>query len=89
MYLLTLRRMLAWAFVAQVYYEFMLGANWRESSVDDISAHVALRSHKRYGLKKENADVKSAWELLVKSAYSQDLSVQDGTGVPHLGAGEG
>lgn len=26
---------------------------------------------------------------LVASSYSQDLSVQDGTGVPHLGSNEG
>ncbi len=29
-------------------------------------------------------DVANAWAFLVKGAYSLDLSVQDGTGVPHL-----
>lgn len=38
---------------------------------------------------KPNAGVAEAWSLLVQSAYSQDLSVQDGTGVPHLGGEEG
>ena len=33
--------------------------------------------------------VAKAWSLLVESAYAQDLSVQDGTGIPHLGGEEG
>lgn len=71
-----------------VYYEFMLDANWRTKPVDDVTAHIVERSHRRYGLAAPSADVTEAWQLLVASAYAQDLSVQDGTGVPHLGAAE-
>jgi Arc/MetJ family transcription regulator len=63
-----------------VYYEFMLGCNWRERPVADITQHVIDRSHRRYGLASHSAAVAEAWTLLVQSSYSQDLSVQDGTG---------
>lgn len=68
-----------------VYYEFMLEGNWRTQRVADIPAHIVERSHRRYGLSSPHAAVTEAWQLLVNSSYSQDLSVQDGTGVPHLG----
>ena len=55
----------------------------------NITDYVVRRQHARYGLIEPNADVTSAWTLLVSSAYAQDLSVQDGTGVPHLGDNEG
>jgi hypothetical protein len=32
--------------------------------------------------------VASAWASLVSGAYNQDLSVQDGTGIPHLPGGD-
>ena len=71
-----------------VYYEFMLGCNWRESPVTDITQHIIDRSHRRYGLATPLPAVEEAWTLLVASSYAQDLSVQDGTGVPHLGSAE-
>jgi alpha-N-acetylglucosaminidase len=71
-----------------VYYEVMAQANWRDAPIEDIPAHISLRSHRRYGLKEFNARVDSAWRKLVASSYSQDLSVQDGTGVAHLGSNE-
>ena len=71
-----------------VYYEFMAETNFRETPVQDIPLHISTRSHRRYGLSDFNADVDQAWRLLVASSYSQDLSVQDGTGVPHLGGNE-
>jgi alpha-N-acetylglucosaminidase len=72
-----------------VYYEFMSDVNWREAPVDDIPADISLRSHRRYGLNDGlNAHVDSAWRSLVASSYSQDLSVQDGTGVAHIGSNE-
>lgn len=67
----------------------MLESNWRDAPVDNITDHIVLRSHRRYGLSEVNDDVTTAWSLLVESAYAQDLSVQDGTGVPHLGSNEG
>ena len=67
-----------------VYYDFMNGAPFRTAPVADITAHTVERAHRRYGLTAPNADVTTAWTLLVNSSYSQDLSVQDGTGVPHL-----
>lgn len=67
-----------------VYYEFMAEANYRAAPVTDIPKHIVLRSHRRYGLVKEVPHVTKAWELLVNSTYSQDLSVRDGTGIPHL-----
>lgn len=70
-----------------VYYEFMLEANYRTERVANITDHVIARSHRRYGLAAYNDDVAQAWSMLVASAYSQDLSVQDGTGIPHLPGG--
>ena len=71
-----------------VYYEFMCEANWRDSQVDDIPSHIVLRSHRRYGLNIFNAHIDTAWRSLVASSYAQDLNVQDGTGVAHLGSNE-
>jgi alpha-N-acetylglucosaminidase len=67
-----------------VYYEFMAQANFREAPVPDIASHVVQRSYRRYGLTQPVASVNTAWRQLVGSTYSQDLSVQDGTGIPHL-----
>ena len=67
-----------------VYYEFVIGQNFREARVANITTHVVVRSHRRYGLDAPNADVTAAWSLLVDSAYAQDLSVQDGTAVGKL-----
>jgi hypothetical protein len=66
------------------YYEFMIDGNFRSKRVEDISAHIVERSHRRYGLQTLEPKVRDAWNLLVESVYSQDVSVQDGTGVPHL-----
>ena len=66
------------------YYEFMAQQNFRSAPVADIAAHMALRAHRRYNLATPSADVTLAWGLLVNSTYAQDLSVQDGTGIPHL-----
>eukprot|EP00939_MAST-03C_sp_MAST-3C-sp1_P001224 g1224.t1 len=71
-----------------VYYEFVLGSNFRDAPVDNIAQYVVDRSHRRYGLSSPNEHVTRAWNLLVNSSYSQDLSVQDGTAVPHIGPGE-
>ena len=68
-----------------VYYEFVIGQNFREARVVNITTHVVDRSHRRYGLDAPNNDVTQAWSLLVDSAYAQDLSVQDGTAVGKLG----
>ena len=62
----------------------MAQQNFRTEPVADITAQINLRSQKRYGLVRENMYITEAWTLLVNSSYSQDLSVQDGTGVPHL-----
>ena len=72
-----------------VYYEFMLERNFATEPVADITEHIVRRSHRRYNLDKELPEVTEAWSLLVNSSYAQDLSVQDGTGVPHLGSAEG
>jgi len=72
-----------------VYYEFMLETNWRTERVANITEHIVARSHRRYGFDAVVPEVVTAWDQLVGSAYSQDLSVQDGTGIPHLGSNEG
>eukprot|EP00041_Stephanoeca_diplocostata_P034371 m.1169532 g.1169532 ORF g.1169532 m.1169532 type:complete len:497 (+) comp24509_c1_seq11:1832-3322(+) len=72
-----------------VYYEYMLDVNIREAPIDNITTHIVQRSHRRYGLVEEDSAVTTAWSLLVESAYAQDLSVQDGTGVAHIGDNEG
>ena len=71
-----------------VYYEFMLERNFATEPVADITQHIVDRSHRRYNLETELPAVTEAWSLLVNSSYAQDLSVQDGTGVPHLGGAE-
>jgi|EP01046_Picozoa_sp_COSAG06_P039917 hypothetical protein len=71
-----------------VYYEFMLERNFATKPVADITKHIVERSHRRYNLDTELPAVTEAWTLLVNSSYAQDLSVQDGTGVPHLGNAE-
>lgn len=67
-----------------VYYEFMGEANFRTAPVSDITNHIVIRSHRRYGLTTVKPEIVSAWSLLVNSTYAQDLSVQDSTGVPHF-----
>eukprot|EP00750_Incisomonas_marina_P029224 INCI7077.3.p1 GENE.INCI7077.3~~INCI7077.3.p1 ORF type:complete len:931 (+),score=162.20 INCI7077.3:195-2987(+) len=67
-----------------VYYEFMLGMNWRTAPEPNITAHVIGRSFRRYGLVEYDDAVAQSWALLVESGYNQDLSVQDNTAVPHL-----
>jgi len=67
-----------------VYYEFMAERNFATEPVSDLSGHIVKRAHRRYGLQETNPDVTDAWALLVVSAYAQDLSVQDNTGIPHL-----
>ena len=67
----------------------MLERNFATKPVVDITQHIVDRSHRRYNLDKELPAVTEAWSLLVNSSYAQDLSVQDGTGVPHLGGAEG
>jgi hypothetical protein len=62
----------------------MAAQNFRSARVPNITAHVIERSHRRYGLASEVPEVSRAWSLLVDSAYAQDLSVQDKTGVAHL-----
>jgi alpha-N-acetylglucosaminidase len=70
-----------------VYYEYVTKNNMRPGQVTDITGEIVLRSHRRYGLTQPNAAVTQAWSLLVNSSYAQDLSVQDGTGVPHFPGG--
>jgi len=70
-----------------VYYEFMLDQNYRDAPVPDIPSHAVQRAHRRYALTAYNPNVDTVWRLLVESAYAQDLSVQDSTGVPHLPGG--
>eukprot|EP00943_MAST-04B_sp_MAST-4B-sp1_P005917 g5917.t1 len=67
-----------------IYYEFMLDQNWRAQPVEDIPSYCSARSHRRYGLVEFNVNVDKGWRLLCESAYTQDLSVQDKSGVPHL-----
>jgi alpha-N-acetylglucosaminidase len=66
------------------YYEFVFESGFRTASVPNIVDHQILRAHRRYGLKQPVAPVSTAWALLVDSTYSQDLSVQDSTGIPHF-----
>ena len=66
-------------------YEFIGEAAFRSGPVANITAHTIVRSQRRYGLGGATVpDVDAAWALLVSSAYAQDLSVQDGTGIPHF-----
>lgn len=62
----------------------MAEANFRTAPIEDLTAHVVLRAHRRYGLATPVPAVTAAWQLLAGSVYTEDLSVQDGTGVPHL-----
>ena len=70
-----------------VYYEFMTAASFRGAPVANLTAWAIDRAYRRYGLTGAPGSapaVDAAWAALVNSTYSQDLSVQDGTGVAHL-----
>jgi len=68
-----------------VYYDFLVEENWRDRKEEDLIKWATNRAMQRYR-PNERAHVAKAWELLVGSAYAQDLSVQDGTGVPKFPA---
>jgi alpha-N-acetylglucosaminidase len=61
-----------------------MAAHWRTGPVADISAHMVERAHRRYGLTAYSPEVAAAWSGMVASVYSQDVGVQDPTGIPHL-----
>merc|ERR1711998_236963 len=67
--------------------DFILGQNRRTSPVSSIAEHLTTAAHRRYGLSDRDADVSKAWQLLQESMYSQDVSVQDFTGVKLLPGG--
>jgi len=67
-----------------VYYELMSEVNFHTEPVADLVGHVITRAHRRYGLASPNAAVSEAWTLLADGVYTEDLSVQDGTGVAHI-----
>jgi alpha-N-acetylglucosaminidase len=71
------------------YYEFLFDQNFRDGPVQDLNLYITERGHKRYGLVDHNDKVADAWSFLLDSAYAQDLSVQDMTGLPHLPAPRG
>ena len=66
------------------YYDFVFEQNFRDSPVGNIHSYLINRSHRRYGLTDTNEKVAKAWSLLTDSAYAEDLSTQDNTGVSHL-----
>jgi alpha-N-acetylglucosaminidase len=66
------------------YYEQLIEQPWREKRMSDIPETLVDRAHHRYGLTSLVPDVASAWRLLAESMYSQDVGVQDGTGVAHI-----
>jgi hypothetical protein len=66
-----------------VYYEFMMNRNWATAPSPNITEDVIARSLKRYGIN-YNKNIATSWALMVASGYNQDLSVQDGTAIPHL-----
>ena len=67
-----------------VYYELMAEVNFHSEPVADLVAHVVKRAHRRYGLANPSSPVSEAWSLLADGVYTEDLSVQDGTGVAHI-----
>eukprot|EP00759_Apiculatamorpha_spiralis_P034366 PhF_6_TR35416/c0_g1_i2/m.51550/K01205/NAGLU; alpha-N-acetylglucosaminidase len=69
-----------------IYYEFVAEQNFRTKPVSNLTQYAVDRAHRRYSLTTYNAYIANSWSLLLDSAYNQDLSVQDGTGIPHLPA---
>ena len=67
-----------------LYFDFLYEQNFRSVPVGDLTDHIIRVNHKRYALSMFDQDVAGAWQLLMKSSYSQDFSVQDQTGVAHL-----
>jgi hypothetical protein len=67
-----------------VYYELMAEVNFHSEPVADIVGHIVTRAHRRYRLSNPSNAVSSAWTLLADGVYTEDLSVQDGTGVAHI-----
>ncbi|CAB9526585.1 Alpha-N-acetylglucosaminidase (NAGLU) tim-barrel domain [Seminavis robusta] len=74
-----------------VYYEFLLDQAFhgsQDESVPNATAFMVERSHRRYGACSTSSDpscshVTEAWQLLAKTSYATDQSVQDTTGVAH------
>lgn len=67
-----------------VYYEMVTETNFRDAPIKDITSHVVRRAMRRYQLNTMVQEVADAWTLLSQSVYTENLSVQDGTGIPHL-----
>ena len=70
-----------------VYYQYLADQNWRSAPVTNITDNIITWAHRRYGVS-SNPALSSAWARLVVSSYSQDLSVQDDTGVIHFPGGD-
>jgi hypothetical protein len=67
-----------------LYYELMAEVNFHSEPVSDLVGHVVQRAHRRYGLVQPSSVIHEAWMLLADGVYTEDLSVQDGTGVAHI-----
>lgn len=70
------------------YYDMLLDNHFTLPSPSSISEYLSVRALRRYGLS-DPADpayaaAAKAWTLLGASVYTQDLSTQDRSGVPHL-----
>jgi len=68
------------------YWEFLIGASWRERKVADLPTHIVESSLRRYGISDPSMikPIQEAWTLLTNSIYTQDVGIMDGSGVPHF-----
>lgn len=72
------------------YYELLLDNHFTGGPDGDVAGFVARRAVGRYRLAAGSAAARAAetsWRLLAASVYSQDVSVQDTTGVKSLVTG--
>jgi len=69
------------------YYELLLDNHFTQGPDADVVGFLTRRAPKRYGLTEGSTAAiaaAEAWKLLASSVYSQDVSVQDTTGVKSL-----
>ena len=78
-----------------VYYEFLYDQVYvfpNETVIPDVATALVERAYRRYGgLMPSHASyghVTKAWQLLARSSYANDGSVQDLTGVAHIQPGD-
>ena len=71
------------------YWQFLTDTAWRSAPLSNIADGTVGWAKRRYTLRENDgkaAATEAAWRLLSTSIYTQDMSLNDGSGVTHLPA---